>query len=379
MWWQILLSWFIKEGKAAKQEFRGGLNVELTKLHDADPRNFKLDALHPLGAMFGGYTPKFPKKIIPTLSIKNQGDNNTCVCQSGCVQEEVDQNDVLSPCFAASYLVSKGQMNEEGTSIRSFQQAEAEEGVAEETIVPSANQLDFPSFSAPSNLSSRAVANANTHKTASYWLTSSLYTVLAQLDLGHIGQAGMDWYSGYNIQGGLVNPWILSAKSGDPAGGHAVAIVGYDLNYYGVKVLVCQNSWGKEWGDSGKFYVRFSDFASIISYATYFNLPLERDTAAWLSLNAGKPVIQKGGPKVYLIESDKKRWIPNEALMEILGILPADLVHDDTDMLAGVAPGADMTIADVPQVQIDHVRRQIQLLNNPATLAEYHSLFPLIF
>lgn len=37
-------------------------------------------------------------------------------------------------------------------------------------------------------------------------------------------------------------------------GGHAVCVVGYDLNR---QVFIVRNSWGEEWGDKGYFYLPF--------------------------------------------------------------------------------------------------------------------------
>lgn len=38
-------------------------------------------------------------------------------------------------------------------------------------------------------------------------------------------------------------------------GGHAVVVAGYDLEK---RVFVCRNSWGKDWGDAGDFYMPFA-------------------------------------------------------------------------------------------------------------------------
>lgn len=38
-------------------------------------------------------------------------------------------------------------------------------------------------------------------------------------------------------------------------GGHAVLVVGYDLDK---KHFICRNSWGTEWGDDGDFYMPFA-------------------------------------------------------------------------------------------------------------------------
>ena len=40
-----------------------------------------------------------------------------------------------------------------------------------------------------------------------------------------------------------------------PGGGHAMLIVGYDLD---AKIWICRNSWGQEFGDNGHFYLPFA-------------------------------------------------------------------------------------------------------------------------
>jgi len=51
----------------------------------------------------------------------------------------------------------------------------------------------------------------------------------------------------------------LPRKGEKVLGGHAVAIVGYSL---AKQHFICRNSWGKEWGDDGHFYMPFEYFAN---------------------------------------------------------------------------------------------------------------------
>ena len=63
----------------------------------------------------------------------------------------------------------------------------------------------------------------------------------------------------------------MPSKNEKMLGGHAVLAVGYDDSK---QVFIVRNSWGKEWGDNGYFYMPYafitdknmcSDFWSIIS------------------------------------------------------------------------------------------------------------------
>jgi hypothetical protein len=54
---------------------------------------------------------------------------------------------------------------------------------------------------------------------------------------------------------GLVEP------TGQPAGGHAYILNGYDAE---LDVFRIKNSWGKEWGKNGHAYIRTSDFGKLL-------------------------------------------------------------------------------------------------------------------
>jgi len=56
--------------------------------------------------------------------------------------------------------------------------------------------------------------------------------------------------------------WIPD-RSAKPVAGHAMTVVGYDDSYGGGAFEV-QNSWGRNWGNDGFFWIRYADF---IDYA----------------------------------------------------------------------------------------------------------------
>ena len=49
----------------------------------------------------------------------------------------------------------------------------------------------------------------------------------------------------------------------DVRGGHALSLIGYDDNKEGGCFEII-NSWGKEWGDKGRIWVKYSDFDKIV-------------------------------------------------------------------------------------------------------------------
>jgi len=63
------------------------------------------------------------------------------------------------------------------------------------------------------------------------------------------------------------NSGIYEHVSGGVAGGHAVAIVGYD-NIDGY--WICKNSWGNNWGENGFFRIKFGECGIGSTFNTYY-------------------------------------------------------------------------------------------------------------
>ena len=59
-----------------------------------------------------------------------------------------------------------------------------------------------------------------------------------------------------NLRGRLWQP--LGSETKYNAGGHAMVAIGYDDNLYGGAIRVA-NSWGDNWADNGKVWIRYSD------------------------------------------------------------------------------------------------------------------------
>lgn len=75
---------------------------------------------------------------------------------------------------------------------------------------------------------------------------------------------------------GLLTP--TSAERNDPigtsAGGHAMAIVGYDDEKFGGCFTVV-NSWGSSWGDDGYLYIKYEDYQRFTHTAYSFETSLK--------------------------------------------------------------------------------------------------------
>lgn len=351
-----------------------GLDLKLMK--QRDERQYSADEL---GTWFGGYTPKHVRKINETISVKNQKQLNTCVVESGALQKEPDEGVELDEQWMAAHLYNLRKMSWKGTSLEAFQNALYKVGIPpKDKTRPDEHHLSFEQFARKSLLSLDSYTQAAEHKSKSYWDTTKLDTIIQWIDEGRIWQAGCEWFTGYNPSQ-VKKPWILEPQKGYSVGGHAFDFVGYDLEYEGQKVVVCETSYDKQY-NNGRFYIRFEDFGKIINFPSFVNLDFEKDVAAFLSLNAGKAILSKVGPKVYIIESDKKRWVPDEAMLNMLEIPISTLIHDKEDILSQVKEGEEMSINDIPKYKLELVQYFVGLMADRVKAKEtYGKYFPQMF
>ena len=63
------------------------------------------------------------------------------------------------------------------------------------------------------------------------------------------------------------NSGVYVQTSDNIAGGHAVAIVGYDNNN---EYWICKNSWGKNWGENGFFRIGYGECGIASPFNTYY-------------------------------------------------------------------------------------------------------------
>ena len=95
-------------------------------------------------------------------------------------------------------------------------------------------------------------------KLTNYAWAFDLETVLNWIGTHGPVVLGTDWYDGMMT----ADATGLVAPSGDLAGGHAYVAIGYDDPSHR---LLCQNSWGKDWGVNGRFYMHYEDISALIA------------------------------------------------------------------------------------------------------------------
>lgn len=281
------------------------------KSHVVDRRDKKV------GSLFGflEYTPKFDEYIIDTISIKNQGQLNTCSWNAACVQKEKDEGVPLSVRGFVMLGRKAGFISGNGfAALRDNQKILKTFGIPEDKFFNNDVTLPWEEYS-KYLLTKEIEDNAATHKISSYASASTKDEIFRLLEAGRIIETAMDWYDEYNMRGGFSAPWIIERPGKTLVGGHAFDIIGYKKNYFGRTVFVCQGSAGPNWCDGGKFYIPVDAIGNLL-YTSYVNLDIPVDLLSFINAYQFQFVkVDVDGPAVYQILGDTKYPFPDEATL----------------------------------------------------------------
>lgn len=203
------------------------------------------------------------KKLAP-VPVENQGTAGSCTANSVVTQIEF-HHDVLGPKkrkhvdFSRRWLYTKALIAEGsfphdvGCQIRTVMRLASKYGVPLESRWPYDER----------KISERPPALQKDCRINNYMRVSpDLVSIKAALAMGYIISFGFQVTSGFMSEEtertGIVRKWKRGERM---LGGHAVVAVGYNeemtdgvLSY---PSLICRNSWGKSWGNSGHFYLPF--------------------------------------------------------------------------------------------------------------------------
>lgn len=333
-----------------------------------DTRNFKLGSI--FGHLFGdAYEGLHDKKIIETLSVKDQKMLNTCVYNGTIVSKEVDEGVVLSVKSIVRYAKRKGYLSGNGWSqATAGYKALQEFGAEEEKDMPDVGHENWSSYS-EGDLN---FAKAEKHKIKTYFEYENRAQVLRALDEGRIIGTAMEWYSGYNRSGGFKAPWLITKTLGYSVGWHFIAIIGYIKNYQGVPVFIIQNSYSAQWGDQvgkgGIFYVSM-DFMErymfgFTAIGAFGHLDIDLDYAKFLDKYDGKNVKAYNKSTIYLIQKGRKKAYPNWPTFlawdgNIKGF--TSLAKEESEALDKIPKGDDMDITK--SVYYETLAQNVKFLN----------------
>jgi len=284
------------------------------------------------------YKPKHTSHVIKTLSIRNQHSFNTCQWNSTTVQKETDERCRLSVRSLVIKGKEMGLVSGNGFSnLRSGQKVLQKWGILEEGLIVG-DMVNWNKYS-DKNAIRGFDAEAAKHKISSYWSVSSRNDVFKLLDDNRVISTGLRWYTGWNMGGGFRLPWLISRVIGLWVGGHAIAMIGYKLNYKGKKVYVCQNSYGPTWGNDGKFYIEM-DHLDKNSYGFFTNLDeVDKELGEFINKFDGKNVKGKGDSSIYHIQKGKKKPYMNWLAYLSFNGLTRGFVEVDKNVLDRVEKG----------------------------------------
>ena len=106
--------------------------------------------------------------------------------------------------------------------------------------------------------STQAYTDAAKRKAGAYQkITTRTAGIKTALSQGYPVVIGFDVYASFEGNVNNTTGMMPYPQANEQLlGGHAVAVVGYDNNLNGGR-LICRNSWGTSWGDHGYFYMPY--------------------------------------------------------------------------------------------------------------------------
>ena len=177
------------------------------------------------------------------MPIRNQGDLfGTCGPQVFCSMYEWEEKrgcDHLSPQFMFN---CRATQNQNGMTCRDVMKIGQKIGVPKETEYPYGTQGDMVDIARDPLL----MGNASRHIISSYSRADDIVSMKHALEENGPTMVAIPVYN-------LTDPnklWVKDADHNALRGGHAVTLVGYDVDEVGPHFIV-RNSWGTGWGVRG--------------------------------------------------------------------------------------------------------------------------------
>lgn len=188
----------------------------------------------------------------------NQGQQNSCVGWATAYalksyQEQAENQwslNTIDHLFSPSFIYNQINRGKDVGSLPSE---------ALDLIVNSGaatlNTMGYSDADYLSQPSAAAISEAANYKGKSWNVPRSINDMKAALANSLPVVIGIDIFASFNQVSG--QDAVYNSASGQPLGGHAVTVVGYDDNKYGGAFKVI-NSYGQSWGDNGYFWLPYS-------------------------------------------------------------------------------------------------------------------------
>ncbi|MES2777089.1 MAG: C1 family peptidase [Bacteroidota bacterium] len=250
----ISCKWFNSEKKQETQQTLGLI------FEKAD----RLAGIPMASTPFGGDELPAIVDLTPNMpAVGNQGSQQSCVAWTVAYalksyQEKLESGGQIN--FSPSYIYN--QINN-GLNVPTIMtdalKVLSEQGVCRMEEMPY-NESDWTS-----KPTEQQRANATPFR-IDFWRqvnTQDIKEVKAQLAAGYPVMIGAEVSKKFISDGYALKESYVWKEAGEPAGGHAMLLVGYDETK---KLFKLMNSWGTEWGDKGFGYLDYQLFSQVVKY-----------------------------------------------------------------------------------------------------------------
>lgn len=203
--------------------------------------------------------------IEPMGEVKDQGYVGSCVAHALSTILEYHAgylNKELSTNFI--YGIQKDLFNREGSGmiLRDACAIAADYGDMLTKDCPGNDEVPICHAIASAALDDeKKVYTAYAYRINSYYKCNSIEDIKYALIKHGPVLGALKWYKEYKVD----SNGILTGVPKTYSGGHAIVIYGYNTTGF-----LCQNSWGKDWGDKGRFIVpyetKFREARGIVDY-----------------------------------------------------------------------------------------------------------------
>lgn len=294
------------------------------------------------------------------MKIKDQKTRPSCVGQSSAYQKgaiegkEISARDVYRQ---AKRLDGYGDPLSWGTTLGAGQDAMVN-GAADELLVPEPDgSWDIGRYVDLADVTDavKQSRDENKSKSSFYVYRYDFKETLVKTQTAIV--TSCMWYSSDSAIG---YDGLMQMPTGSQQGGHAFVIVGWGyriVNGQPIEVLIAPNSWGKEWGDNGVFYIPVKDVSNRLS-AGYVTVDMPPDLAKILTKYDGHDVQVIGDPKIWRITDGKKRHYPDEICFwahgGLFGFSVVEIRQQDLD---AIPDGEPMKIDEAPWQTRELVRQ----------------------